>query len=242
MAKTRKKARRAGRRPARKRRAPARPQGRSRPFAALLAALTRAYGRRRRPGSEGPLDRIMLAVLAGDRGERGAARLTARFKAHFVDWNEARVARPRDLTAAAADAPEDRVRRAQALLQALYENLGGLSLQPLLEMKPAEARRWLTNLGGLSREEVDAVMMIALDLAVLPAGESLARVLRRLGLVPRKATKARAQRAAARGLEAADYREFYSLVGEHAAGVCHPAVPECSRCKLRRNCKSKGRW
>ncbi len=246
MAKTSKKSRRPAKkrgtkRPAKKKR-PASPRPRSGPFGSLLSTLARTYGRRRRPAGDTALDGVVLAVLAGDRGERGAARIVSRFKSHFVDWNEARVARPRDLAAAAPDVPEARVKRTQVLLQALYENLGGLSPEPLLEMKSAEARRWLTSLGGLSREEVDAVLMIALGMAVMPASDSLARVLRRLGMVPRKASRARAQRAAVKGLESTDYREFYSLVGGHAAGVCREEAPDCKRCKLRRICKSKGRW
>jgi endonuclease III len=181
-------------------------------------------------------------VLAEGRGERIAARLINKLRAEFVDWNEVRVARPRDLAAAAPEAPEDRVKKMQALLQALYENLGGLDPAPLFEKKPTEARAWLTNLGGLGREEVDAVLMIALGLPVMPGSEHLARIMRRMGVVPRKSTRARAQRTALKGISPEDYREFYSLVGEHAAAVCHAQVPECARCKLKRSCKSKGRW
>jgi endonuclease III len=181
-------------------------------------------------------------MLAEGRGERAAARHMSRYRNFFTDWNEVRVARPRDLAAASPDAPEDRVKRMQGLLQAIYENLGSLEPDPLLEKKPSEARAWLTRMGGLSREEVDAVLMLALKAPVLPASEDVARAVRRLGLVPRKSTKSRAQKSVMRGLDPEDYREFYSLVNEHAASVCHAQVPECGRCKLKRICKSKGRW
>jgi len=228
------------RRPAR-RRSGGSSRGPRRSFASLLAALARAYGRRRQRGGS-PLDLFMLAVLAAGRGERQAARHIGRFKERFVDWNEVRVARPRDLAAAAPDAPEDRRRKMQSLLQSLYEGLGGLDLAPLAAKKPSEARSWLAKLGILSREEVEAVLMIALGVPVLPASEDLARVLRRLGLVPRKATRARAHRAVLKGLPPESYRELYSLVGEHAGSLCHAQTPECSRCKLRSICKSKGKW
>ncbi len=185
---------------------------------------------------------MVLAVLSEGLGERITSRFIGKLKSSFVDWNEIRVARPRDLAAAAPEAPEDRVRRMQSLLQALYESLGGLETGLLLEMKPAEARAWLTKLGGLSHDEVDAVMMVALGLPVMPASEDLARVLRRMGLVPRKATRGRAQRAALKGVPSERYRDFYGLIVEHAVGVCHQQVPDCARCKLKRSCRSKGRW
>jgi endonuclease III len=230
---------------ARASRKPGRPRasgGSNRAFRLLMGALCRAYGRRRRLASESALDRVALAVLAEGRGERAAARYVAKFRSAFVDWNELRVARPRDMAAAAPDAPEERVKKLQHVLQALYEGLGGLILTPLLEKKPTEARAWLTRMGGLAREEVDAVQMIALGTPLIPASDELARVLRRLGVVPRRATRARAQRTALKGLAPEEYREFYSLVGEHAATVCHAEMPECARCKLKRYCKSKGRW
>jgi endonuclease-3 len=207
-----------------------------------MSALDRAYGLRRRPAKEDPLDRIMLAVLSEDRGERAASRLVSKMKSSFVDWNEVRVARPRDLAAVAPEAAQDRGKKIQGLLEALYENLGGLSPQPLLEKRPSEARAWLAGLGRLSREELEGVMMVALNQPVIPASEALARVLRRQGLVPRKSSRARAQRAALKGLPPEGYRDFYGLVSEHAATVCRSQIPDCARCKLRRRCRSKGDW
>jgi len=218
------------------------PGGTSRAFAALFAALTRAYGRRRRQTREETLDRIVLAVLSEGVGERTSLRFMGRIGKVFVDWNEVRVARPRDLMAAAPDAPEDRVKSMQALLQALYENLGGLDIGALQNMKSAELRTWLARLGPLGREEAEAVMMIALDRPVIPANDGVARVLRRTGLVPRKASRARAQRAVLKGVAPGSYRDFYGLALEHAVSVCHDQVPDCARCKLKRNCKSRGRW
>ncbi len=220
----------------------AKSRGTSRPFASLLAALTRAYGRRRRPAEEAPLDKIMLAVLSEGIGERASLRFMGKLKSVFIDWNEVRVARPRDMMTAAPDAPEDRVKRMQALLQALYENLGGLGTDALFDMKPTELRNWLGRLGSLGREEIDAVMMTAMGMPVIPTNEGLARVLRRTGAVPRKASRARAQRAALKGVAPDSYRDFYGLVLEHAVSLCHEQVPDCTRCKLKRNCKSKGKW
>jgi endonuclease III len=213
----------------------------SRPFAAALAALARVYGRRR-PSGDDQLDRIVLAVLAEEQGERAAARLMGRYQDAFVDWNEVRVARPLDLAAIAPDAPAARVKRMRNLLQALYEDLGGLSLMPLAGRRPAELRAWLGRLEGVSREEIDAILMAAFDVPVMPASESLAQVLRRLGLVSRRATRAAAQRAALRGLDPASYRTFYGLAVEHAATICHAELPLCARCRLRRLCRSRGAW
>jgi endonuclease III len=165
-----------------------------------------------------------------------------RYKDAFVDWNEVRVARPLDLAAIAPEAPAAQVRRMRNLLQAVYEDLGGLSLMPLAGRRHTELRAWLSKLEGVSREEVDAILMSAFEVPVMPASEALARVLRRLGLVARRATRTAAQRAALRGLDPANYRTFYGLAVEHAATVCHAELPLCVRCRVKRLCRSKGNW
>jgi endonuclease III len=214
----------------------------SRPWAAALAALLRAYGAPRRADGRKKLDLVMLAVLAEERGERTANRWLEELSRRFVDWNEVRVARLRDLAAAVPEVPAKRLGKLQALLQGMYELIGGLDVNPLLAMKPSEARAWLVRLEALDREEVEAVLMIALGVPTLPAGEGLARVARRFGLVPRKATRVQSQRLAAKGLAPESYREFYSLVGEHGASRCREAKPDCGRCQVRPLCRSRGRW
>ena len=215
--------------------------GGGRALGSLLSALRRAY-RRRRFKSADPLDLLMLAVMAETAGERQAARQIAKIRERFVDWNEVRAARPRDLSWAMPNASPDTVRKTLTLLQSIYEVAGGLDLAPAAAMKPGDLRVWLGRLEGLTREDTDAVLMIAFGAPLMPTAEGTARVLRRLGLVPRKATRARAQRTALKGLAPENYREFYDLVCEHSTAVCRDQLPDCKKCKLRRICKSKGNW
>jgi endonuclease III len=214
----------------------------ARPWAAALAGLHKAYGAPRRTEGRKKLDLVMLAVLAEDRGERTANRWIEDLYRHFVDWNEVRVARMRDLSAAATDMPAERLARMQALLQGMYELVGGLDVSGLVAAKPSEARAWLVRLDVLDREEIEAVLLIALGVPTLPAGEGLVRAVRRFGLAPRKATRPQAQKLAEHGLAEDDYREFYSLISEHAALRCRETKPDCERCKLRAQCKSRGKW
>ena len=214
----------------------------SKAFEKVFKALIKAYSGRRRPTDETVIDRVALAVFSEGIGERAAARHLGRFRELFVDWNEIRVARYRDLASSSPDAPEKRLKRLQSLLQALYESLGCLEDQPLLEMKPSEARELLLKLEGITKEEVEAILMMALGVHTLPASPELARVTRRMGLCPRKATRKRAQKECIKGLATDDLRDFYGLAVEHAATVCHEQVPDCKKCKLTRICKSKGKW
>jgi len=214
----------------------------AKPWASALAGLLRAYGAPRRSESRDKLDLVMMAVLAAERGERTANRWLEDLSRRFVDWNEVRVARIRDLTAAVPDVPGERLARLQALLQGMYEVVGGLDVAALVAMKPPEARAWLGKLDVLERDETEAVLLIALGVPTLPAGEGLARVTRRFGLAPRRATRAQAHKLAAKRLAEGDYREFYNLASEHGAARCRETKPDCDHCRTRALCKSKGKW
>jgi endonuclease III len=214
----------------------------AKPWASVLSGLLRVYGAPRRSESRDKLDLVMLAVLAAERGERTANRWLEDLSRRFVDWNEVRVARTRDLTAAVPEVPAERLVRLQALLQGMYEVAGGLDVAALVAMKPSEARAWLGKLDVLEREETEAVLLIALGVATLPAGEGLARVTRRFGLAPRRATRAHTHKLAAKRLAEGDYREFYNLACEHGATRCREAKPDCDHCRTRALCKSKGKW
>ena len=214
----------------------------SKSWVSALDALGRAYGHPRRSDGRRKLDQMLLALLAEERGERVAGRWLDEMLRRFVDCNEIRVARTRDLTAVVPEVPPTRLVRMQGLLQALYESQGGLDVSALVAMKPAEARVWLAALDVLEREELDAVLMVALGAPVLPASAALSRVARRLGLAGRKATRVQAHRLASENLAPRSYREFYSLAAEHAAGRCREEKPECGGCGVRPLCRSKGRW
>lgn len=217
-------------------------RGSARPWAAVLKALGNAYGAPRRGGRRSKVDLAVIALLADGRGERTASRWVAELIDRFVDWNEIRVAKLRDLSGAQPDASEEALRKMLAFLQALYEALGGLDLSKLSAMNAAEVRAWLERLQVLEREDIDAVLMIALGAATLPGGETLARISRRMGLAPRKATRARVHKMALKALAPGAYRDFHDLIGEHAAAHCREEKPDCRRCAVRPLCRSRGKW
>lgn len=208
----------------------------------LLEALSRAYGPPKGGGDFRTTELAVLALLTSGRGERAAARLVGRLRQRFVDWNEVRVARSIDLAAALPEAGVGQLGKIQKLLQAAYETGAAADLSILGNMKPSEARAWLDGVRLLEREEIDALLLFTQGLAVVPAGEPLARVSRRLGLTPRSATRARIQRAAMKGLAPERYRELYGLVHEHAGSRCREAGPDCAACRLRSRCRSRGAW
>ena len=96
----------------------------SRPWAAALAALLRAYGAPRRADGRKKLDLVMLAVLAEERGERTANRWLEELSRRFVDWNDVRVARLRDLAAAVPEVPAKRQGKLRRSLDKMNRRYG----------------------------------------------------------------------------------------------------------------------
>jgi endonuclease III len=221
------------------RRGPARPTGK---IGAAFAALVKVYGRTKPPAGETALDRVALASLVGSLGERAAVRMVKKLRERFVDWNEVRVARSREVEAAVPEVSEAGLRQLQSCLQALYEQLGGLCENPFDGRKQTEIKALLGGMRDLSSEDTEAVLLLGAGTPVLPAGASLVRCLRRLGAVPRNATRNKVQRAAMRAIPVEEYRTFLGLACQHGAGTCREERPDCRRCRMNRTCRSRGRW
>jgi endonuclease III len=211
-------------------------------FATAITELGRCYGVRRRATDEDALDGVVLGLLTMGVGEGPAIKLVKKLHNSFVDWNEIRVASARDMMGMAKGLPEDVARKIKVFLNSLFEESGTMSGESVTLKKPQELRAWLGKIDILDAEDIETIVLFALGGNVMPAGDGLVTVCRRLGLVARKATRVTVRKAVLKGLPPEQYREFAGLLCEHAASVCHPRVPECAQCKIKRICKSKGKW
>ncbi len=211
-------------------------------FATATTELGRCYGVRRRAADEDALDGVVLGLLTMGVGEGPAIKLVKKLHNVFVDWNEIRVASARDLMVTAKGLPEDLARKMQVFLNLLFEDSGTMNGESVKQRKPQDLRAWLGKINVLDAEDIEAVVLFALGGNVMPASDGLVTVCRRLGLVGRKATQANVRKSVLKAVAPEKYREFAGLVCEHAAGVCHARVPECAQCKIKRICKSKGKW
>jgi hypothetical protein len=134
---------------------------------------------------------IVAGVALGLHGPPGEGFEAARkLMQHFVDWNEVRVSRPKTLTAVLGKQPRaaERVALLQRFIETFFLRQRNLNLDYLFTLKPAEVKRFLTELQVFDREELAAMLLTGFHQAVFPPADPLREVAELAGLVPRRMT------------------------------------------------------
>lgn len=131
--------------------------------------------------------------------------------------------------------PNTAAERLKACLTALVERRGHVDLSHLAAMKTGEAMDWLEELPGIGRKIAAGVMNAStLDRRAIVLDGHHTRILQRVGLVPAKATTARAFNAIMLAMPedwtGADYDEHHLLMKKLGQTWCRPKAPDCAGC------------
>ena len=131
--------------------------------------------------------------------------------------------------------PNIAAERLKGSLMALAQLRGSADLSHLAEMDTGAAMRWLEQLPGVGRKIAAGVMNAStLDRRAIVLDGHHTRILRRMGLVPAKATTDRAFDAIMPIMpdewSAADYDEHHLLMKKLGQSWCRPASPGCETC------------
>ena len=170
---------------------------------------------------------------------------TDRLHARYGSWEAVAAAPLEDLQAELATQtyPNIAAERLKASLTALIERRGAVDLSHLTEMETGAAMDWLEQLPGIGRKIAAGVMNAStLDRRAIVLDSHHTRILQRMGLVPAKATTARAFDAIMPAMpdewSAADYDEHHLLMKRLGQTWCRPAAPRCGDCPAQSMCET----
>ena len=198
-----------------------------------IELLRGSYQRPLPPPPRRPLDQLILEVIAGQVSRRRAAQTLQILRDEFVDWNEVRVSRDRELakTADAVGLTDEQAGRLRTTLTALFDRTNVLSLDHL-RGKPHHEVDALMGTLGVSQQAAAATAFLTLELNVLALAPGVLRVLERLGAVVPAASEDEALEELGLVVAAAERADFYWLFAAHARGTCRDRTPGCSQCVL----------
>ena len=139
--------------------------------------------------------------------------------------------------------PNIAAERLKASLGDLIRRCGSVDLSHLADMETAEAMDWLEKLPGIGRKIAAGVMNAStLDRRAIVLDSHHTRILQRMGLVPSKATTARAFDAIMPAMpedwSAADYDEHHLLMKKLGQTWCRPPAPACAACPALAMCET----
>lgn len=184
-----------------------------------------------------PLSELVSALLSHRTKNRDSGRAYARLRERFPTWEAVRDAPTAEVEAAvsACTWPEQKALRIQAVLRAITDESGSLSLDFLADLPVAEARAWLERLHGVGPKTSAATLLFSeLRRPALPVDSHHHRVAQRLGLIPESTAVGPAHDALAALMPAEwdaravyDHHEVFMLHGQRCCFWNNPACPRC---------------
>jgi endonuclease III len=127
--------------------------------------------------------------------------------------------------------------RLQATLRKIREERGDYSLEFLGDMTALEARAWLTQIDGIGKKTASVLLLFCFGSPLLPIDRHVDRVMRRVGLLPPKASMDDAHDLVLGLFEPDQMYEAHVNLIQHGRKVCHAQRPDHDACPLRGRCR-----
>jgi endonuclease-3 len=131
--------------------------------------------------------------------------------------------------------------RIKAALTRLRVANGSHSLEFLGEMEPLAARDWLTSIDGIGVKTASVVLMMSFGMPLMPVDRHVARVSKRIGLMPPKVSPEEAHDRYLALLEPEQCYPMHVGLIQHGRKQCHARVPDCDTCPIAPRCREVNR-
>ena len=213
----------------------------------LHALLVQRFGRVERAAAEWRRPEwVLVQGVIGARTKSPVSNAaTDRLLARWGKWEDVALAPLSDLQdeLATQTHPNVAAERLKASLLALIERRGAVDLSHLADMETGEAMDWLEQLPGIGRKIAAGVMNAStLDRRAIVLDGHHTRILQRMGLVPPRASTARAFDAIMPAMpgewSGADYDEHHLLMKKLGQSWCRPSAPQCAVCPALSLCET----
>ena len=185
-----------------------------------------------------PLDELVNTVLSQNTNDRNRDIAFANLTARFPSFEVIRDADTDTVIACIRPAglANQKAPRIQAILKAITAERGTLDLSFLREMKPIEARNWLTRFNGVGLKTASIVMAFSVGMPAFPVDTHIYRVSGRLGLRPEKMSVEAAHDHLASLFDPGVYRAAHVNLIYHGRETCGARKPACGACILKDLC------
>jgi endonuclease-3 len=186
-----------------------------------------------------PLSELVSSLLSHRTRNADSGRAFKALRARYADWRAMMKAPTEEVeeTIQGVTWPEQKAPRLQAVLHAIEERHGSLSLDFLGAMPVEEARAWLESIPGIGPKTSAAVLSFSmLRKAALPVDSHHHRVAQRTGLIPQSAAVGPSHAALAALLpeewDAQAVYDHHEVMMLHGQRCCFFRSPACGRCAI----------
>jgi endonuclease III len=186
-----------------------------------------------------PVSELISSLLSHRTRNADSGRAFKALRARYADWHAIMNAPTEEVEATIQGVtwPEQKAPRLQAVLHAIEERHGSLSLDFLNDMPVEEARAWLESIPGIGPKTSAAVLSFSvLRKAALPVDSHHHRVAQRTGLIPLSTAVGPSHAALAALLpedwDAQQVYDNHEVMMLHGQRCCFFKNPACERCAV----------
>jgi endonuclease III len=200
--------------------------------------LLKSYGMPEWGGPMPVLDELVSTILSQNTNDRNRDRAFQNLKQRLPSWEMVRDAPTSEVIASirSAGLANQKGLRIQSILRQVTLEHGSLDTGFLRQMSPGEVHDWLSKFKGVGPKTTAIVMQFSLGIPAFPVDTHIYRVTGRLGLRPQKMTVEDAHVHLAKLFSPLLYGAVHLNLIRIGREVCHPRLPECSRCPLQTAC------
>jgi endonuclease III len=202
-----------------------------------LANVFGRYSERWHPSD--PLIKLIERVLGQRTTHAHVRRAMDNLEARCAGWAD--VTRlPRDVLAdlvRPAGLAKPKAARIQGILEQIFRDTGGYTLDFLLEMDNRSATRYLSGLPGVGAHTAALVLMFAMGRpGVMPVDTHVHRVARRLGWAAYDASPGAVQKAVEEAAPTENMMDLHVNLSDLGRRHCVPGTPDCRECPVSDLC------
>lgn len=181
-----------------------------------------------------PVSELVTTLLSHSTTDANQLAAFEALRERYPTWDDVRGAPTAQLqeTIRVAGLANQKAPRIQAVLDAIAADPRGADLEWLGDVPLPEAMAFLTALRGVGPKTAGCVMCFCFDAPVVPADTHVHRIALRSGIVPRRATAARAQDRLSRWVPPGMTFATHMRLIAHGRTVCTARAPRCAACTL----------
>lgn len=208
------------------------------PFKYIVQNLERTFGEPKPAKKSDPLAMLINVILSQATSDSNSKRTFENLKERFGNWENVLKADESEIAEAIrlGGLANQKAKVIKDLLRQIKEKHKTLSLKFIEKMSDEEARDYLRQFRGIGPKTVACTLLFACHKEIFPLDTHIFRVLKRMGILPRKISDSKAHRI----LDALVPRgKFYSLhinLIRLGRKICRPKEPLCRECSLLEYC------
>jgi endonuclease III len=208
------------------------------PIRYIIQNLERTYGVPVNERASDPLDMLIKIILSQATSDTNSHRTFAALKKRFPTWDAALRAREATIadTIRSGGLANQKAAVIKSVLRQIKEEHGTLDLSFLHQASNEAAMRYLSQFRGIGPKTIACTLLFACRKEVFPLDTHIFRILRRIGLIPQKATDRRAHEVMNAIVPPGKFYSFHVNLIRHGRTLCRPREPLCERCPIIEYC------